>query len=143
MSEDSKDNVHKLMPFAAEKNKRVDGPKSSVTGTVTFLADLRTSAAVAFRVKHGREETMFWISTARQDVERDYRMPLQGETVKVWFNDKAQALYVPGEDEPAKGVVKLENVSGNSEDEAFRWFRERYPEAYAPQKPDDKGPKPK
>ena len=140
---EKRDNVHKLMPFAAQRNRRTGGPQQSVTGTVTFVADLRSSAAVAFRVQHGREETMFWISTATQATERDYRMPLYGETVTVWFNDKAQNMYVPGEDGPARGVTKLENVSGNSEDEAFRWFRERYPEAYAPKKPDDKGPGPK
>lgn len=140
-------NVHRLLPFMAEKNRRAGAgpgiPQQNVTGTVTFVADLRSQAAVAFRVRHGRAETMFWISTATQETERDYRIPLSGETVKVWFNDKAQALYVPGEDEPAKGVTRMENVSGNSEDEAFRWFRERYPEAYPPQKPtepDDKGP---
>lgn len=143
-----RDNVHKLLPFMAEKNKRAGAglgiPTQTVTGMVTFVADLRSQAAVAFRVRHGREETMFWISTAKQETERDYRIPLSGETVKVSFNDKAQPLYIPGEGEPAKGVTKMENVSENSEQAAFRWFREHYPEAYAPKKPDgDKGPKPK
>lgn len=150
MNDDDKgagrDNVHKLLPFMAEKNKRAASaaPQETVTGTVTFVADLRAQAAVAFRVWHGRQETMFWISTAKQDTERDYRMPLAGETVKVWFNDKAQPLYVPGESQPALGVTKLVNVSGNSEEEAFAWFRRMYPECYEPKKPDgDKGPKPK
>src|SRR5690606_35522031 len=82
-------------------------------------------AAVAFHVKHGREETLFWMSTERAGVDGDYRKPLMHETVKVWFNDSARSLDVFGE--KARGIVEIQNISNDSEQEAFAWFRENGP----------------
>lgn len=139
MTDKQKSNIRNLMPFVAEKNRQERGPMETVTGTVTQVRELRAQSIVAFGLQHGREESVFWISTARQGEDRDYRRPLEGETVKVWFNDKAGTLALPGEDRPARGVCEIENISGNAEEEAFAWFRQMYPECYPPKKPD--GPK--
>jgi hypothetical protein len=127
------------MSARAEKNRQERGPMETLTGTVTQVRDLRAQSIVAFGLKHGREESVFWISTARQGEDKDYRRPLEGETVKVWFNDKAGTLALPGEGRPARGVCEIQNISGNAEEEAFAWFRRMYPECYEPKKPD--GPK--
>lgn len=122
---DNDQNNGKIINLAArtaEQNRRAKGPTQNVIGTVSSVTDLAALSAVAFHVKHGREETLFWMSTERAGVDGDYRKPLMHETVKVWFNDSARSLDVFGE--KARGIVEIQNISNDSEQEAFRWFRE-------------------
>ena len=114
--------VINLAAAAAESNRKSKEPVRHVTGTVTYIADLSALSAVAFRVKHGAEETLFWMSTQRQKEDADYRKPLLYETVKVWFNEKARTLDVFGE--KALGVAEIQNISNDAEREAFQWFRD-------------------
>ncbi|MBU0801001.1 MAG: hypothetical protein KKA05_08335 [Alphaproteobacteria bacterium] len=111
-----------LTAHVGRQNHDVKGPAQSVTGEVTEIHDLSAVAAVAFRVKHGRGETLFWMSTTLQEQDRDYRKPLMHEMVRVWFNNRAQPLNVFGE--MAAGIVEIQNISNDSEQEAFKWFRD-------------------
>ena len=118
----SDDKIIPLTGILGEQNRKAQGPVQSVTGQVTTVTDLTHISAVAFSLRHGGKETLFWISTAMQERDGDYRKPLAGETLKVWFNDAARSLDVAGE--KALGVTEIQNISNDSEREAFEWFRQ-------------------
>lgn len=121
----SNDKIIPLTGALGEQNRKAQGPAQTVTGQVTSVIDLTHLSAVAFNLLHGGRETLFWISTAMEDRDGDYRKPLSGETVKVWFNDAARSIDVGGE--RALGVIEIQNISNDSEREAFEWFR-RHPD---------------
>ncbi len=104
---------------AAKRNRNVAGELKEVMGTVTSLTDLSAQAAAAFHVKHGAEETLFWISTESEEP----RKPHLNDMVTIYFNDNARSLDVFGE--KACGVVEMTNQSLNSEDAVFQWFRDQ------------------
>lgn len=121
-NEDSGQSENKLINFhshAAKRNRHATGALKEVIGTVTSLTDLSAQAAAAFHVKHGAEETLFWISTESQE----HRKPHLNDMVTIQFNDSVRSMDVFGE--KACGVVEMTNQSLNSEDAAFQWFREQ------------------
>jgi len=120
MSDESK--IIPITDHLGEANQKVKWELTVIFGTVTSITDMPAVNAVAFTVKHGGRETMFWLSTALEAKDRDYRKPLMGESLKIWFSEAARSIDVGGE--KALGVVEIQNLSNDSEQEAFRWFRE-------------------
>ncbi len=113
----------RVIPFtgaAAVRNRKAQGPMQVITGTVTSVTDLSHLSAVAFGVQSGSREHLFWISTVPQGEDPDYRRPLPGETVRLWFNESAKTLDVGGQ--PAQGVAEIQNLSNDEEQAAFAWF---------------------
>ena len=119
MSDQNK--VIPLTSHAAAQNKKLRGPVQSAYGIVTNVTSLTHLSAVAFGLKIGAEEKLFWISTEYEKEDPDYRAPLSGESLRVWFDESAaKSIDVFGE--RALGIVEIENRSDRSEAEAFEWF---------------------
>ncbi len=117
---DDKGKVVSMTDRAGRENQKAQGKTDTMTGEVTMVMDLSHISAVAFGVRNGKQEKLFWISTKMQGEDRDYRRPLAGEQVKVWFNSAAKNLQTP--EGLAQGVVEIKNVSNDSESKAFAWF---------------------
>lgn len=104
-----------------KQNKNARGPADTVTGVITTVTELTHISAVAFGVKSGTGEKLFWMSTEGQEEDADYGVPLPGDTVKIWFNAESTKTLDAG-GEPALGVIDIENISNRSEAEALEWF---------------------
>lgn len=115
-------NVINLADRQSQENRRAGskGVVKTMIGQVASVTDLSDRDVVAFHVRNGTDETLFWISTKVQEDDADYRKPLMGESVKVWFNEAVSSINVG--DEKALGVVEIQNISNDSEQAAFAWF---------------------